>query len=76
MFACLYSSAVMAEVPIDCDAAIAAGYLLEGDINEDCYVNFIDFAMFAEQWLDCIDPNLPCGELPVVQDCSYLVGIL
>ena len=27
------------------------------DINHDCYINFADFAMLAEQWLDRNDPN-------------------
>ena len=26
------------------------------DINEDCYVDFLDFAMMAEKWLDCTMP--------------------
>ena len=29
---------------------------LEGDINEDCYVNLIDVAMFGNEWLGCTDP--------------------
>ncbi|OHB60027.1 MAG: hypothetical protein A2Y12_05625 [Planctomycetes bacterium GWF2_42_9] len=28
-----------------------AGVYLEGDINEDCYVNFQDFALLAQNWL-------------------------
>ncbi|MCD4831145.1 MAG: hypothetical protein K8R02_04970 [Anaerohalosphaeraceae bacterium] len=27
------------------------------DINEDCYVDFKDFAILAGEWLDCTDPN-------------------
>ncbi|MCE5340569.1 MAG: hypothetical protein LLF92_05510 [Planctomycetaceae bacterium] len=28
---------------------------LPGDINKDCYVNFVDFAEMAENWLKCND---------------------
>jgi len=28
---------------------------LPGDLNEDCYVNFADFAVIAENWLKCND---------------------
>ena len=31
-------------------------YLL-GDINEDCYVNLADVAMFVLDWLKCTDPD-------------------
>jgi len=35
-----------------------------GDLDQNCYVNFVDFAIFAQNWLDCTDPQLPCGFLP------------
>jgi hypothetical protein len=28
---------------------------LPGDLNEDCYIDFADFAEFANGWLDCTD---------------------
>ncbi len=28
----------------------------DADVNEDCYVNLIDFALMAESWLTCTDP--------------------
>jgi hypothetical protein len=28
---------------------------LPGDVNKDCYVNFVDFAEMAENWLKCND---------------------
>jgi hypothetical protein len=28
---------------------------LPGDLNKDCYVNFADFALMAENWLKCSD---------------------
>ncbi|MCX5637542.1 MAG: hypothetical protein NTX52_07600, partial [Planctomycetota bacterium] len=36
-------------------------YKLTGDLNDDCRVNFYDFASMAANWLiDCnIDPNNP-----------------
>lgn len=30
---------------------------LPGDLNEDCKVNFADFAKFADKWLDSTDPS-------------------
>jgi len=36
-------------------------YVLFGDLNDDCRVNFYDFTIMAEKWLiDCnIDPDNP-----------------
>lgn len=35
---------------------------LVGDLNGDCYVNFLDFAILAENWLTCGNPFDPsCG---------------
>jgi hypothetical protein len=28
-----------------------------GDLNNDCYTNFIDFALFAETWMKCNEPS-------------------
>ncbi|KKT07564.1 MAG: hypothetical protein UV78_C0003G0014 [Parcubacteria group bacterium GW2011_GWA2_43_17] len=34
-----------------------------GDLNRDCYVNFLDFADFASQWLSCTDSlNPACSQ--------------
>ena len=33
------------------------GWALAGDINKNCYVNLEDFAMLANQWQKCNDPN-------------------
>jgi hypothetical protein len=30
---------------------------LPQDLNQDCYVNLEDFAIFANYWLQCTDPN-------------------
>ncbi len=45
---------------------IDSGTLCDGlsnaDLNEDCEVDFGDFAQFALQWLDCnMDPQTSCG---------------
>jgi len=34
-----------------------------GDLNDDCIVNFKDFAVIAEHWLDCnLQPASACGQ--------------
>jgi hypothetical protein len=33
--------------------------LLPGDISEDCYIDFFDFAEIADRWLECSDPCNP-----------------
>ncbi|OHB58156.1 MAG: hypothetical protein A2Y12_07790 [Planctomycetes bacterium GWF2_42_9] len=43
--------------PADCAAAIAMGFKNYFDVNNDCYVNFKDFAQFAQNWMDCVNPN-------------------
>jgi hypothetical protein len=29
----------------------------QGDLNEDCYINWDDFAIYAAKWLDCTHPD-------------------
>jgi len=41
----------------DCDQIISQGSGKTGDLNTDCYVGFGDFAMFAQNWTKCNDPN-------------------
>ena len=31
--------------------------ILAGDLNKDCYINFVDFAIYCEQWLSCTHPD-------------------
>jgi hypothetical protein len=33
---------------------------LQGDLNDDCTVNIIDFALLASDWLKCTDPSGTC----------------
>jgi len=58
---------ILGTTPVDCNDAINKGYDLSYDLNDDCRVNFRDFAMidfedfeelaqFVAVWLDCIDP--------------------
>jgi hypothetical protein len=35
------------------------GVFAPGDINKDCSVNFVDFAILAADWLKCSNPDLP-----------------
>jgi len=49
--------AAVAVVPVDCADAIAKGYGLVTDLNDDCYVNWSDFTLFAQNWLRCTDPQ-------------------
>jgi len=45
--------------PTDCDDTLA--YHFDADINKDCKVDFVDFAEFALDWLECTDPtNAEC----------------
>ncbi|MGD0077288.1 MAG: hypothetical protein ABSB91_01530 [Sedimentisphaerales bacterium] len=37
---------------------------LAGDINGDCYVDFFDFALMAQNWLNCVAPGPPCNFMP------------
>lgn len=45
--------------PVDCDEVFEKGYGFAGDINKDCYVNLLDFALAAQQWLTCNNPEDP-----------------
>ncbi|MBN1435836.1 MAG: exo-alpha-sialidase [Sedimentisphaerales bacterium] len=51
-------------IPTTCAEAIAAGYGLAGDFNDDCRINLLDLAMLAENWLRCIDPTDNSCERP------------
>ena len=43
--------------PETCVEALRKGYDLSGDVNKDCYVNLVDYAMIAEDWMECNDPE-------------------
>ncbi len=43
------------------DSGTLCDGLSEADLNEDCKVDFSDFALFAAEWLDCnMDPQSSC----------------
>jgi hypothetical protein len=42
--------------PVNCAEVWQKGYELTSDLNEDCKIDFADFAMFAADWLKC---NIP-----------------
>jgi len=45
--------------PITCAEAHLRGMQLKGDLNGDCVVDFEDYAIFADKWLQCNDPTNP-----------------
>ncbi len=55
-----------ASVPVNCADAIAMGYALKYDFNNDCHVNYEDLtgvtmddlSEFVDTWLDCNDPQI------------------
>ena len=52
----LYNDQIAVVAQIDSGCAFQAVYLA-GDFNEDCYINLADFALLAEKWLLCNDPE-------------------
>lgn len=50
--------------PTDCAEVIAQGWGLPSDLNEDCYVGWSDFGIFAIGWQQCVDPNNPECDQP------------
>jgi hypothetical protein len=45
--------------PENCADIDSEGLTLSGDLNADCKVNFKDFVYFAQEWLNCNDPQNP-----------------
>ena len=43
--------------PENCADAIGGGYGIDTDLNNDCYLNLLDFSMFTKGWLSCMDPT-------------------
>ena len=42
----------------------ASNCVMKSDFNHDCYVDFKDFAVFAQAWLTCYEPQDP--------ECTYI----
>ena len=47
------------DIGLSCEDIINMGQGIKGDLNEDCYVNMVDFAMMATNWLTCNNPMDP-----------------
>lgn len=43
--------------PSSCAKAHEFGYDLTSDINNDCYVDMLDFALMSQTWTRCINPQ-------------------
>lgn len=66
-----YSSSVMnlseikfsSGAPDTCEEVLNLGFEIVYDYNDDCKVDFADFAVFAGSWLDCLEPGVAgCDE--------------
>lgn len=53
-----YQAGLHALTPQDCQDAWRRGMGLPGDINRDCKIDLADFAILAQAWLACNDPEL------------------
>ncbi|MHB9071009.1 MAG: hypothetical protein ACYC54_11665 [Sedimentisphaerales bacterium] len=56
---------VGATAPMNCDEARDMGYVanINADVNRDCRYDFEDFALIAEDWMECVDPaNVNCAK--------------
>jgi hypothetical protein len=54
-------------LPTTCQEALALGFGNPFDVVADCYVNLADLAVFAQNWLKCINPADPNCEKPWLQ---------
>ncbi len=50
------------EPPTTCAEVVARGYGIRADLDDNCYVNWGDFSVFAASWLRCNDPANPICE--------------
>ncbi|MFA5293171.1 MAG: hypothetical protein WC496_09080 [Phycisphaerae bacterium] len=56
------------ELPIVSNEVGLFGWALAGDTNKDGYVNFEDFAVIANYWQKCNDPNEPDFDVSLFAD--------
>ncbi|OHB56766.1 MAG: hypothetical protein A2Y12_20530 [Planctomycetes bacterium GWF2_42_9] len=54
----IYKLTKLTPEPKTCDDEIDEDGGLTGDVNEDCYIDFSDYAEIAEQWQSCNDPQI------------------
>ncbi len=43
--------------PLSCHGMWQSGFGIESDLNRDCYVDLLDLAVLADEWLKCNDPQ-------------------
>lgn len=53
----IYSTTAIDTTPVNCADALKKGYKLDGDLNNDCTVDFKDLNLLAGQWLNCVVPG-------------------
>jgi hypothetical protein len=53
------ATALVAQIVMPVCSGLSQGAYLLSDLNHDCYVTFADFAIFAQNWLTCNDPQNP-----------------
>jgi hypothetical protein len=52
-------------VPLPPPGCNDIGVYFPADLNHDCYINLEDFAVIANDWLKCNDPQIPtCTDIP------------
>jgi len=62
---CLKTLYYLAWKPKNCQDAIGRGYGTVADRNQDCTIDFTDFATIASQWKLCNDPcDANCAPYP------------
>jgi hypothetical protein len=49
--------AIGGAAPTTCSEVLAMGYSLQRDLNDDCVVDFLDYADFLKSWGDCSNPT-------------------
>ena len=49
--------ATITNIDNSCEGQIAAGNILTGDLNHDCFVGIDDLVEFVSSWLTCYDPQ-------------------
>ena len=52
-----YDDLAVATTTITCADLIADGLIINADLNKDCYVDLLDFAVIAQNWFRCANPQ-------------------
>ena len=68
----IMSSQTLPLLIIDNDLGCGDWGYTQADLNRDCYVNLIDYTIFAQQWLTCTVPNgLGCVNLNAIKIVAH-----